>query len=667
MSLRYKALIAVVLLIALLTAALAFSSGRYFEADVRARIQRDLEKDAAFLNAQVSSAARTTRTALEGSANSRELVELFTNPEYRILGGNLAAFADEWLADSEADIAIAALDSFLAEEREAAIRAELNEYLSVTAVASANGHTPEQEAALLKDPELQRFITTFYEPLFAAEPDTPLSASAVLPVAGSVYLVVQTGLFESIQERMAVGIGVVLIELSREWLVRSVPVAADDTNPVEKLVYAGGTMAATTLASRQQAEDMLAVARGGNGEQFQFGWEGETYLGMAVTSRLAPEQTVNRPGFVVVKSLDREFAPFTQARNALFVFAGALALVMALIAYFGVYHEIAKLRRLEDATGRIRQGQFETRVRVRGRDEIASLTKAFNDMTAGLKALGLYTHETLARSILDNPEALGAYSNRDEGTILFTDIAGFTGISETMEAEDLTAQLNEYFGALGEVLRDQRGYVDKFIGDSVMAFWGPPFVTDADYALRAVRSALASGPALERLQGRWREAGKAIFEQRVGIATGEVVVGNIGTDNKKNFTVIGDSVNLASRLEGANKLYKTRVLMDKRTAELLGDRVLCREVDQIQVVGRVEPVRVFEPLAESEAATPDQQQECQEYAKALKAYRQGEFKQAQELLKGQTSGPANWLRHRCQTLEAAKPQDWQPITKATDK
>jgi adenylate cyclase len=328
---------------------------------------------------------------------------------------------------------------------------------------------------------------------------------------------------------------------------------------------------------------------------------------------------------------------------------------------------------LKDATVKIRAGDFETRVRIGGRDEVAKLGKAFNDMTSGLKALGLYTHETLAKSVLDNPALLGQSSVREEGSIFFSDIKGFTSIAEGMGAEAVTAQLNEYFAGLGRALRAQHGYVDKFIGDGIMAFWGPPFITEGDYAARACVAALHCLNACAELREQWRAHGKPLFFQRIGIATGEVVVGTIGTENKKNFTVIGDSVNLASRLEGANKLYGTEILVDERTSELARAEVLLREIDQILVVGKHEPVRVFEPVGLPGDDTGEIREAIARYERALGRYRARDFEGAAaeltELIRlHPNDGPAHWLLATCNALVASPPRhDWQPVTTATSK
>lgn len=683
MSLRYKALIAVVVLVAFLTGFLVVTSSTLFEEDARKRIQKELLKDRGILEIRIKSAATISSTGIKASAASSELVQLFNDRGITTLAENLYPFAQEWRSSADGDIALAAIDAFVADERQAALLTEVDDddVLAFVSIAEKSTSDKAWREQLLSDPELLKFLNNFYNKAYdlGHASDIPHSDQAVLPVAGRVYLVVQNYLWESVQDKVVIGVGVVLTELSRDWLERSYADESRELDDIEKIVFTGDAVASSTLDTHEQAEQIVQHARDTGMIQedrvrrdFDFEVEGETFLGVAFSSTLSPEEMPNRPGFVAFKSLDKELAPFVQLRQQVFLIGAGLGLIAAILAYFGAYLVISKLRRIEDATKRIREGAFDTRVQIRGRDELAKLGKAFNDMTTGLKALGMYTHETLAKNLLDNPELLGATSKREEGSIFFSDIKSFTSISESLSAEDLTSQLNEYFAALGTKLKEERGYVDKFIGDSIMAFWGPPFVKEGDYAVRACETAIASMKVAAKLRDKWRELNKPLFYQRIGIATGEVVIGNIGTDTKKNFTVIGDSVNLASRLEGANKLYGTEILVDERTRELAMKFVIFREVDQIRVVGKTRPVRVFEPLALVGGETAVYATEFLNYEQALALYRKREFSQAADVLNAflkdrPEDGPGKWLLDVCQELKQGVPEDWEPVTTATSK
>ena len=677
MSLRYKALIAVVVLVAFLTGFLVVSSSTLFEEDARERIDKELKKDQRILDERIKFSAEVSRQGMRASAADQGLVEFLSDARFGDFGDNLRPFAKDWRRDAGGEIAIFAVDIFTAEDRNAEILGMVNQDLALVFLNAEEG---TETAGIANDPELLKFINDFFLPAWDAgtAEGLPTSDDAVLPVAGKVYLVVQNYLWVSIQNQEPVGVGVVLTELSRDWLQRARG-EDDDADEIEKIIFTGEAVASSTLDSHEQAEQIVQEARDSGMiredtvvRNFDFVLDDEAFQGVAFSSSLSPETMPNRPGFVAFKSLDKELQPFVQLRQQVFLIGGGLGLLAAIVAYFGAYLVISKLRRIEDATKRIREGAFDTRVQIRGRDELAKLGKAFNDMTTGLKALGMYTHETLAKNLLDNPQLLGTTSLREEGSIYFSDIKGFTSISEGMSAEDLTSQLNEYFAALGKKLKEERGYVDKFIGDSIMAFWGPPFVKEGDYAVRACETAIASMKVAAELREEWRKQNKPLFYQRIGVATGEVVIGNIGTDTKKNFTVIGDSVNLASRLEGANKLYGTEILVDERTRELAQQFVIFREVDQIRVVGKNKPVRVFEPIAMVGGETAVYATVFMNYEQALALYRKREFAQAIDILgsfldEKPEDGPGKWLLERCTELKANVPEDWEPVTTATTK
>lgn len=685
MSLRYKALIAAIVLVSLVTGVLVYRAGQGYEDAERARINQQLRADARNLNDVLDSRVKVVGATLKFAAQSSELVRLMRE-EGVPLAGNFTTFTRDWSEAAQADITVAGIDTFTAEDRQADILHK-GEDVSLVGIHVREGFELDKpgRARLLADAELNRRMAAAF-----AEADKAAAAlrksgkagpapvsSLVLALDGRVYLIVFAPLYDSLQEFTVIGVAAAMVELSSRWLADNFRVSGDnaETAQIFKLVYATGRPTAWTDGDNNQAAHVFGQSKEGSAELFEFGLgeTGERYLGLRVPFDLAPAELADRPGFVPYKSLDRELLPLMRLRQDISWLGVSLGVLASLLAYLTAYSVIRRIRRLQAATVQVREGKFDTRVDDKGRDELGALGKAFNDMTTGLKALGLYTHDTLARSVLDKPELLGNASTREEGSIFFSDVKGFTSISEKMSAEDLTAQLNEYFAALGHKLRDQRGYVDKFIGDGIMAFWGRPFVSSDDYATRACTAAMECLKAAAELRAKWQAEGKPQFFQRIGIATGNVVVGNIGTDTKKNFTVIGDSVNLASRLEGANKVYGTEVLVDARTAELARGSVLFREVDQIVVVGKTEPVRIFEPLAILGQGTGPIRAHLGLYEKALAAYRQRDFKAALTLLaelqqKQPDDGPARWLSGACHELLAHPPGDkWQPVTSATSK
>ena len=210
-----------------------------------------------------------------------------------------------------------------------------------------------------------------------------------------------------------------------------------------------------------------------------------------------------------------------------------------------------------------------------------------------------YVNPEVADMLAKHPERLRLGGERREISVLFSDIRGFTGISETVPPEKLGELLNEHMDAMTEVIFSHQVLLDKYVGDAVMALWGAP-VHAPHHALACCRAALEMLARVQMLQAHWRERGLPLIEIGVGIATGEAVVGNFGSARRFNYTALGDTVNLASRLEALNKQHGTRILIAESTRQAIGGAFLCREIDVLPIRGRVQPVTVYELLGRPE-------------------------------------------------------------------
>ncbi|CAG1772850.1 partial Adenylate cyclase 2, partial [uncultured bacterium] len=620
MSLRYKALIAVLLLVALVTGGLGvYVSDLYRDAE-RKRIRLDLERDAHALNMELASASVVTCAALESSAVSKELKVLFDKSEVD-LKDNLVAYANEWRAGANADYALAAVDTFVAGERKATELAKHDD-ITVVALVGKGAVAPEIRKDLLDDAGLYDLMRRcFSQPGVEGKPKASLAG--VLAVGSRVFLAVASPLYEGLQDYSVIGVGAVMIELSSTWARKNRDRSGGE-NPIEQVIVAGGKATAQTFGDGSQSKAVAAALETSTGTDFEIELDagsGEaTYLGHRASFDLASGKGLDRPGFVALKNLDKELEPLVTLQRRVGIAGLVLGILGAVMAYGGAYLVIRKLRVLQAAAISVREGRFDTRVDIRGRDELGALGDAFNNMTTGLKALGIYTDHKLATTIMRDAKTLVIEGARETGSVFFSDIKGFTGITESLNAAQLVTLLGEYFTEMSDAVKAEGGYVDKFIGDAVMAYWGPPFVMEG-FGVSACRAAVLCTRAAAKLRERWKKENKPPFYMRIGIATGEVTVGNIGSATKKNFTVIGDSVNLASRLEGANKLYKTEILVDERTAELASAEVLTREIDQIRVVGKLKPTRIFELLALARESNARHITLCKLYGAALQAYR----------------------------------------------
>jgi adenylate cyclase len=244
-----------------------------------------------------------------------------------------------------------------------------------------------------------------------------------------------------------------------------------------------------------------------------------------------------------------------------------------------------------------------------------------------------YVNPAVVDELLADPDKLVLGGQRKELTVLFSDIAGFTGVAETLTPEELVGLLNEYMSEMSDVILQNDGTLDKYMGDAVMAFWGAPIPQD-DHPVRACRCALTMQRTLAAINEAWTARGRGPIAIRIGINTGEMIVGNMGGSRRFAYTVIGDSVNIASRLEGANKQYGTTVMVAQHTFERVRDVMAGRELDRIAVRGRSEPITVYELLGMKEELRDAMAAEfLEKYAEGIRLYREREWERALALFR----------------------------------
>jgi len=249
-------------------------------------------------------------------------------------------------------------------------------------------------------------------------------------------------------------------------------------------------------------------------------------------------------------------------------------------------------------------------------------------------------------------------------TVFFSDLAGFSAIAEQMSATDLVAFMNEYLSEMTDIIEAKGGYVEKYIGDSIVAVFGAP-VDDGDHARNAAHAALACHRRLEELNQTSPAFHGIKVAHRMGLNSGEALVGNIGSKRRFNYSVMSDAVNLASRLEGANKYYGTTIIASETTVAATGSTFVWRELDATRVKGRNTPVKIYELVALAGEATPKQQEAVAAYAEGLALWRKREFSAAAECFAQAASfDEPSALFQKAARRYASKPPepDWEPVS-----
>jgi len=280
---------------------------------------------------------------------------------------------------------------------------------------------------------------------------------------------------------------------------------------------------------------------------------------------------------------------------------------------------------------------------------------------------GSYLSDNLLQEMLHNPAKLKLGGERKFATTFFSDLKDFTTISERLSPEEMLRQLNEYLSAMTEVVLQYGGYLDKYDGDAIMAAYGVP-VDQPDHAERACFAALDMQEKLLALRNKWRTENRPLLQARIGINSGNMIAGNIGGKRRFDYTVIGDSVNLAARLEGVNKMYGTSIIISEETHELAKQKIIVRELDFIRVKGKTKPVRVFELLARRDRGIEQESAAVfSHFARGLEHYRLQnwkrailEFRRVLELKKD--DGPALEFLRRCEVfMQSPRPSTWDGV------
>ncbi|GMT48660.1 MAG: adenylate/guanylate cyclase domain-containing protein [bacterium] len=350
----------------------------------------------------------------------------------------------------------------------------------------------------------------------------------------------------------------------------------------------------------------------------------------------------------------------------------AVSIVTLFLSLFiGMYFasRISKpLQALVKETEKIREFRLEDSVEIKTNfKDLSIMGDAFQNMKLGLRSFKKYVSSDLVRYLIQSGQEAILGGEKMTLTVYFSDIADFTSISESLAPEALVRDLGEYLGEMSNIITVNEGTIDKYIGDAIMAFWGAPKEC-ADHAFLACKSAIENQQKLELLRKtKWKNENKPLFKARIGVNTGDLIVGNIGSDIRMDYTVIGDTVNLASRLEGINKYYKTEIMCSESTNQIVKDRIVTRKLDLVTVKGKAEAVGIYEIVGFKNQVSVKLESFIAKYEEAFDHYLNRRFEEALRLFKDSLSlkpGDAgvSIFAERCENYINQPPaEDWNGV------
>ena len=367
---------------------------------------------------------------------------------------------------------------------------------------------------------------------------------------------------------------------------------------------------------------------------------------------------------------ERDFLGDVRRQATYMILIFVAALLVAIIMSFVLASRYSKpLQALAQRSRRIRKLELETGDEISSRlKEIRRLVRAHDDMTSGLESFSRYVPVELVKQLLKQGEVAKIGGVARELSILFTDIRDFTSISERMKPEELTDHMAGYFDLMLRELNGTGATVDKLIGDAIVAFWGAPN-EDPDYIRHCVEAVINCMTALKQFNAASEARGLPRFDTCFGLGTGPVVVGNVGSHTRLNYTALGDTMNLTSRLEGLNRLYGTEAIAMEMLMRKAGSGYLFRKLDIVAVKGRKEPETIYELVGREQDVTEQRRAFVQGYESAFELYLQREFARANEALEslqGDYPGDlsvARLLQACSHCLETPPGPDWDGVTR----
>ncbi|RLS57144.1 MAG: adenylate/guanylate cyclase domain-containing protein [Planctomycetota bacterium] len=376
-------------------------------------------------------------------------------------------------------------------------------------------------------------------------------------------------------------------------------------------------------------EEFIGIPDLPNHKIFTFNDHGTGYMGSAAT--LVPGQM---PWWILCLYVPENilYAKSYEQFQITMLITFFIMLIGTIITIFFAGRAAKNLENLALCATKIGNLDFDYKIKIDTAyvKEVQNLSKSMNLMQVGLQSFTKYLPKEMLKSLFDAGVVAKPGGKEKEVSIFFADIANFTHYSEILSPNDLVLQLNEYLGCFSSVINSNHGTVDKYIGDAVMAYWNAPKDCE-DHAFKSCKAAIQGLHNLSFLQKEWARLNKPIFVARIGINTGNVVLGNIGTEEHLSYTVMGDNVNLASRLEGLNKTYATSIIISESTLKACGDKLVTRPVDLVAVKGKEKKILVHELLGITNETSSKIVDFCNDFKVAFAAYLNKDWKTGVQL------------------------------------
>ena len=333
---------------------------------------------------------------------------------------------------------------------------------------------------------------------------------------------------------------------------------------------------------------------------------------------------------VIISPMDDYVGEIRRTRNRMFI-ASLIILAMGFLLAFRLSRRISQpIVTLSEEAQRIQELNFNHKVTVNSNiQEISDLSAAIAALKNTIQSFSFYIPKALVKNLLSRKQQIHVGGRLKEVTLMFTDIEGFTTVSENISPDKLLTYLSEYFEELTRIIIETNGTIDKYIGDAIMSFWGAP-IADRYHTLRSCRAALLCQQRLSELNRLWKRDNRPIFNTRMGLHVGNVIIGNVGSSERMNYTAIGDSVNLCSRLEGLNKYYGTKILVSEAVYLQARENFLFCPIDRVAVKGKEKAVTIYTLLGQIKGddmlyPTEDQMSFCEKFDVAYKAFLRRQF------------------------------------------